>query len=617
MIRPLLNLDWESFYSTAEGYTLKKMSMLEYIRDPRFKAFGFSYKWVDGKAPSRWISGAAQMRDFFASVDWSKTSLLGQNVKFDGAILAWHYGVIPKSYVDTLAMSRAVLGHRLQKHSLASIAAYFGLPAKGFLPTDGVHDLTPTQERELAEYCNNDVDLCEGGFLRLEPDFPESQYSMMDWTIRCFTQPMLRLDEAKLKEVHIAEKARRTQVIELSGVPKPILASNKLFPEELKRRGFEVPMKQSPTAKKRGESKQIPALAVGDPEFLDMLQSENEELRTLCEARAAAKSTTLETRSEKFLNLAKFGAFPFDIHFSGAKQTHRFSGGSGAGGNPQNLKKKSGMRESVRASEGYKLLVGDFAAIELREQAWLANDRKLINSISEGRRPYSEFASKVYGRTITKADQKEDHFGKCAVLGLGYGMGPAKFKFTARVQTGIVIDQQESERVVYLYRDEYRMPDLWQALNDFIPHMAEGHALSVPGAMFLRAGKAKITLPSGLTLQYTNLRPTIDGDWVYDTFQGNAKVPGISKLYGGKLLENICQALSQEICKVAIQRLIDAGIRAVGQVHDEILVVAKDADVAFALSVMQRAMEQPMPWWPSLKLKGEIGVGNTWAEAKP
>jgi DNA polymerase len=552
--------------------------------------------------------------------DWPRWTLCAQNAKFDGAILAWHYGIRPKAYVDTKAMAAAVLGMLIKDNSLATITAHFGMVAKGFLPTDGISELTAQKESELAEYCLHDTDLCWDIYHRLAPQFPQSQFWAVDWTVRRFIDPILQLDSQKLRELNESEKVRKTKIFEEIGIPKSIFSSNEQFAVLLKDKGFEVPVKLSPTARKHGEKKYIPALAVGDSGFQDMLESENEELVSLCEARIAAKSNILETRSAKYLALAHLGRWPFDMNFSGAKQTHRYSGGNGGGGNPQNLNRKSALRAAVCAPPGHKLIVADFAGIELRIAAWLAVELKLMSAISEGRDVYSEFASKIYGKPITKTDTAERQFGKCCILGLGYGMGWEKFIYTVRLQTGMRIDENKAREVVDLYRNTYdRMQWYWHTLSNIVPKLAEKVEGVIPNASFLRIRNGEIILPSGLSLRYPNLRydvpeGRVKGEWVYDIWRNRQEET--TKLYGGKLLENICQALAGEICKIAIQRAEAAGVRCVGQVHDEILAVVLETDVDRAVNIMRRSMEEPMPWWPVLKLNAEIGIGPNWGAAK-
>jgi DNA polymerase len=105
--------------------------------------------------------------------------------------------------------------------------------------------------------------------------------------------------------------------------------------------------------------------------------------------------------------------------------THRYSGASGAGGNPQNLPRGSALRAAVTVPPGAVLAVADFAAVELRIVAWLAREAKLIAILSDRKGdPYSAFATKIYHRIITKEDKAERQYGKCAVLGSRLQHGP-------------------------------------------------------------------------------------------------------------------------------------------------------------------------------------------------
>lgn len=621
-VRNLCYIDFETYYSTKDKYSLKCMSMFEYIRDPRFKAFGAGIS-MNGKNPI-WVP-AHKLRTVFSYTDWSQMTVVAHNVKFDGAILRWIYGINPKQYVDTLSMSRAVLGCQLPNHSLATVARHFGLEPKGTLRTDGLSELTPEQEAELARYCIHDTDLCITLAELLAHGFPESQYEHMDWTIRCFIDPKLKLDEKKLAETHAAEAARRSNIFTEIGIDKSVFSSNPKFAALLADNGYDVP------TKKNKNSEEIPALAVTDGGFIELQQlaaTENDTLlENLCEARIAAKSTLLETRSAKLLAVSKLGTFPFDLNFSGAVNTHRYSGASGAGGNPQNLQKcqdpkehlthacRGALRAAVTVPEKHVLVLADFSAVELRIVSWLAREGKLIEILTDRNGdPYVVFASKIYHRVITKADKAERQYGKCAVLGLGYNMGPKKFIFQARSQAKMIIDQEEAERVVYLYRDEYpRIPALWETLDHYIPYIAEKANVKLPGMSFLEIKDGCVILPSGLRLQYPNLRKERVGkhdEWIFDS-KGT-----ISKLYGGKLLENISQALGQELCKEAIKRARAAGVDCVGQCHDEILAVAPEERGPEVKAILIDSMERTIPWWPTIKLYAEGGYGANWLEAK-
>lgn len=632
----LLFIDFESFYDSANGYTLnsrqkKHVSTLEYVKDEKFKAHGFSYAHMDGRV--HWVQDEHIMRAFLQSVDWKNTIVVAHNVKFDGAILAWHYGIKPKGYICTQAMARAILGYKVKGHSLKVVSEHFGFPPKGEMHTDGLRDLTPAQMKELADYGVHDTELCRDIFKTLSGSFPASQYQALSWTIKAFLEPELELNGQVLREVHEGEKLRRENIFKEIGIEKKVFSSNDKFVELLQSRGYEIPMKKSPAALKKGIDKDIPALAVGDQAFRDMRDSKDPQLEALCEARIAAKSSLLETRSENFLGLVKYGRFPFDVQFSGAKQTHRYSGSDGAGGNPQNLQKcqdqkehktghfcRGALRKAVQAPAGHKLLVADFAAIEARIVAWLSREPKLIEEFSRDGDVYSSFASRIYQRPITKADTRERTFGKTCILGLGYGMGAKKFAYKVRLDTGMVIDQEEAKRVVTLYRVYYsRVPALWALLDHYIPFLAGRNYARLPGIPFLSLKGGAIILPSGLALNYPNLHwePTggkFGGQWVYDVWdKGHIEH---RHLYGGKVLENVSQALAGELMKLSINSAEDAGVKCAGQVHDEVLAVVAEDVAAHKKEIVRAAMESSPTWWPTLKMKADIGIGANWLEAK-
>ena len=602
-------VDWETYFDRKQGYDLKSMSIAEYVRDSRFWPLGLAYRFLDDEN-THWLAGNHAIEAWVGSVDWANTAVVAHNVKFDGSILAWRYGVRPHSWVDTVAVAKAVLGQNVSGYSLKRLAEYLGLPAKGEMNCEGVKHLTPQQSEELGVYCKNDVDLCKGIYEKLAPSFPQGQYASMDWTIRAFVEPRLALDAKILLEGVQSEKARREEIIKASGVDKAILSSNKQFAEYLKSRGHSVPTKISGRT-----GKAIPAFARTD----DGLTTLSIEAPELYAARIASKSNLLETRGEALLAVAKTGLFPFDVGFSGAVQTHRFSGGSGAGGNPQNFTRQSFLREAVCAPPGYSLIVGDFAAIELRLLAWLCQEPRLIGKILNDEDIYCDFASIKYGRIITKADKLERQFGKCCILGLGYNMGAKKFKATVKNQTGMDISEDDAWKTVSLYRETYfNVPKRWEQAHALLPLIASGKIGCIWFAPFIKVKKNALILPSGLEIKYPNLRQ-VGEDWVYDVYHKVYEAE-TTNLYGGKIIENICQALAGELCKEAIERAEADGLNCVGQVHDEIIVISRgntsEHDVQLEARFLKNHMERAPKWMPTLKLKAEVGIGRNWNAAK-
>lgn len=580
--------------------------MVEFVRDARFKSFGLGIAIGDG--PVEWFKEPPKL-------DWANATVVAHNCKFEGLILAERYGIVAGSYIDTIALAKATLGKTVKGRALKTLAEHFGLQPKGELKTDGLRELTAEQEAELATYCLHDVELCREIYRRLIQDFPENQLPIMDWTIRTFVQPKLRLNFEKLEKAAKEEAERRNAVIAASGYPKEVFSSNPKFAALLEEKGYEVPKKKSP---RTGE--EIPAFALGDVAFQNAKGSATGDIVKLFDARVAAKSTLLETRATALAAIGRTGAWPFDVEFSGATQTHRFSGGSGAGGNPQNFTRGSVLREAVEAPEGFKLVVGDFAQIEARLVAYLSGDPALIEIIENEPDLYCNYGTSYFKRPITKADVIERKISKEAVLALGYNMGAPKFKDRVKINVGRELTDGQAQEAVQLYRRKFnKVPALWQWLEARI-EMLTGPKMQQLGALPVMVGQYSMVLPDGLVCRYTNLRYDIKktryGDkkaWVYDAWDKSKTQMEVKSFYGGKWLENICQSLAGVLCRDVLKKFLN---EAYGQMHDEVILVVPRGLAPVYAGRLKAAMEVKPMWMDRIKLLGEIHVGDNWRDCK-
>ena len=187
--KKILTIDFETRWDRSD-YTLSKMTTEEYVRDKRFKAFGaVLHEYGNDDAPVAQWYGGDELPRVLGTYDWSTTAVLAHNAQFDVTILSWHYGVKPAFIFDSLSMARALRGVEVG-NSLAKLADDFGLPPKGkaVYSTDGVEELTPEMEAELAEYCKHDVWLCEEVFKRLVKGYPKSELRLIDMTLKMYTQ---------------------------------------------------------------------------------------------------------------------------------------------------------------------------------------------------------------------------------------------------------------------------------------------------------------------------------------------------------------------------------------------------------------------------------------------
>ena len=358
----------------------------------------------------------------------------------------------------------------------------------------------------------------------------------------------------------------------------------------------------------------------------ELEEHENPDVQALVAARLGHKSTLEETRTQRFIDIANLTLpgkgqnwMPIPLRFSGA-HTHRFSGDWSL--NMQNLPSRGGntIRTSLLAPPNHKVLTCDASQIEARLTAWLAGQQDLVDAFAAGADVYSIFATDIYGRPIDRKRVKEDKIpgllGKISILGLGFQMGAPKFQDTVRVQgaaENLTIDLSESTRIVQLYRTKHdKIRDSWKHLHSMMPLMASEKDLDVAWGP-VRLQYRSILLPNGLRLFYDDLRYEGDG-WIY-TYAGSTK-----RLYGGKMLENIVQALDR-IC------VMDAAVRIrkrtamfdlqlAHQVHDELVYVVPDDLVSVIRPMVEEEMKRRPVWGPDLPLSAESGVGQNYGDAK-
>jgi len=399
-IKRVLTLDFETRFSkkpcswTATPYSLSVMTTEEYVRDARFKAFGMCVHELNSDVPTKWYSGK-DIAKFLNTVDWTTTAVLAHNAMFDVSILSMRYGIEPAFVIDSLSMARAVRGAN-GGNSLFILAREFGLPPKGdaLHSTDGLYELSPEIEAELADYCAHDVFLCEAIYKRLRylPDgrkFPAGEMALIDLTLKMFTQPVLELDVDMLEKAVKEDEAKLAAALARVGATESMLASNPQFADVLLSMGIVPPTKASKTT-----GKPTYAFAKNDAMFQAMLNGDNEDLALLCEARLRVKSTLERTRAKRFIDIAGRGCLPIPLYYYGAH-----SGRWSATGkiNMQNMKRGSFLRKAICAPEGYHIVVGDLSQIEPRVLAWLADYDDMLDTFRSGADPYATFGAQMFG----------------------------------------------------------------------------------------------------------------------------------------------------------------------------------------------------------------------------
>ena len=614
----IITLDLETFYS--QEVSLTRLTTEEYVRHPEFEVIGIGIKVNDN--PAYWISGPREMLNkHLLSLPWRDSMLLCHNTMFDGSVLAWSLKISPKKYLDTLSMARALHGVDAGG-SLKALAERYEIGQKGdeVLQAKGKHrvDFSPEELDRYGQYCLNDVELTYKLFEKMAPKFPDSELELIHLTLRMFIHPTFyvnedllleRLDDVKNEKHELLGALKEKLNCQTDEEVRKKLASNKQFAELLKSFGVDPPMKESPTT-----GKPTYALAKNDEGFLALTEHEDPFIQQLCAVRRGTKSTIEESRIERFIDVGKRnqGRLPIPLKYYGA-HTGRWAGQDKV--NFQNLpsrdKKKKTLKNAIMPPPDHIVINSDSSQIEARVLAWLSGQKDVVEAFAEGRDVYSEFATKVYGKPISKDNPVERFVGKTCILGLGYGTGALKLQHTLKTQPpGAVIDEGEAKRIVNLYRDEnYKITGLWKECDDFLddlvawPKNKKDYYIGVHECV--TACPDGIMLPNGLYLRYPEIKR--------DTSESKSKIvyksrKGPVSLWGGTIVENIVQALAR--CIIGEQMiLISKRYRPALTVHDAVVVAVPEDEVDEALQYVIECMNTKPDWAPGLPITCEAKYG--------
>lgn len=266
----------------------------------------------------------------------------------------------------------------------------------------------------------------------------------------------------------------------------------------------------------------------------------------------------------------------------------------------------SGIRSCVRSDDPDRpLIVYDFAGIEARVLAWLAGQEDAVQLFRDGADIYVEMASSIFSKSPDEVTKHERMIGKIAILGLGYGMGAAKFADTVE-SWGLERPTDEfAKEVVDAYRGRFRkIKNLWYKTDE-----AAKTAIECRGQLF-RVGRTawkadanwlRCRLPNGRKFYYP--RPSVErvekwGQmtdeiryWTVDSVTRQFKK---TSTYGGKLVENLVQAVARDLLVDAMFRLEAAGFRILCTIHDEI--VCQKSDKHLELADVERLMTVVPDW---------------------
>lgn len=275
------------------------------------------------------------------------------------------------------------------------------------------------------------------------------------------------------------------------------------------------------------------------------------------------------------------------------------------------------LRTAITASPGCYLVVADYSSIEARIIAWLAGEDWVLDVFRGHGRIYEATAAQMFGVPVDSIERGSElrEKGKVATLACGYQGGPNALITMGALRSGLT--EEELPGIVEAWRAANpSIVAFWYATNEAaMTAVADRTAVNLPhGLRFeYESGLLRIRLPSGRHLHYA--RPRIERDPRFNrdglTYEGN-DYRGWNRIrtYGGKLVENICQAVARDCLAEALLRMDDPKFPpVVMHVHDEVVLDCPDGvPEDYMLKQVVETMSAPMEWAPGLPLDADAFV---------
>lgn len=644
-----LSIDIET-YSSVD---ISKAGLYKYVQSPDFMVLLFAYSF-DGE-PVKIIDLASgenyppevlfALSDpnvikhaYNAAFEWYSLNKLGNS-----PLNQWHCTMLHGlycGYTAGLAATGKALGLPEEKKKLSTGKALirtFCCPVKPTKSNGNRTRLWPTHEPEkwslFKEYCRQDV-VTEMEIERRLASFPVPDSVQAEWVLdQQITARGVGLDNRLIEGAlwcdEVSVKKLMGEAVKISGLdnPKSVQQLTKWLEEET---GEEVENLQKATVS-------------------GMINTtESEAAKRVLEIRQKLSKTSVKKYAAMETAVGADHRVRGLLQFYGANRTGRWAGRLVQVQNlPKNLMDDSLLhlaRELVKEKklealeitfgnvsdvlsqlirtafvpgEGNTFYISDFSAIEARVIAWLAGEQWRLEVFATHGKIYEASASTMFGVPIEKISKGNPEYalrqkGKVAELALGYQGSSGALIAMGALNMGL-LEEDLPDIVRRWRRSNKRIVDLWYALeNAALKVMRTGQPEGVKGLIIAReadfsAGQDFLTvrLPSGRKLYYAKpfLAPN---QWGNDSLHYHGMDQTTKRwvavdTYGGKLTENVVQAIARDCLSESINRVEAAGYHTVFHVHDEIICDDREGDVSELCAIMGQGIE----WAPGLILKAE------------
>ena len=573
-------VDFETYYSKDVG--IESQGVWHYCRHPEFDAYLVTISTSTGQK----YCGRPENFDWscIAGENWRWVS---HNRSFDKPVYESivEKGKIPAHFPqvwDCTADLSAFLGvpRNLKGASETLFGAQMSKDTRNKMKGKRWEDMDEAFRREVEQYAIADADYCLKIWEEHGHEWPEHE----QWLSRETTR--MCLQGVPVNKLSISDRIEHLKVLLWEAQQKlPWTEEDKktLSPlalaEECRKVGILPP----------------PSLAEDSEECEAWEKEHGERYPWVSAMRQFRKCNALLRKLETMeVRTRPNGWMGYGLKYFGAT-TGRDSGDAGL--NMQNLQRAESYGVNVRglieAPEGMALVVADLAQIEPRCLAYLAKDQDMLDFIKKSDDLY-EAQARAWGFWDKPESLRTDttgirHLVKQLNLGLGYGMGIARFSDV----TGL--DKTEASRLVHLYRSKNpKVGELWKKLEN-----------NLRAQVIRNADKFDVELPSGRKLSYRNPNNN-EGHLSAEIVRGGKYMR--MKWWGGSLTENLVQAMARDVFMECVRKIREAGLNVIMRVHDEVVVCVYENQAEQAKEFILDVMSTPPEWAKTLPLAAEAKI---------
>ena len=647
MAKHHLSIDIE----TRSSVDISKAGAYRYAQSPDFEILLFAYQWDDDEVKIRdmangeelpcWLMDALCAPDvikhaYNAAFEWYCLNRAGYETPIDQWRCTMAHGLYC-GYTAGLDATGRAIGLPQDKQKLAvgkTLIRYFCVPCKPTRTNGGRTWNQPWHDADkwalFKEYCKQDV-VTEHEILKRLDLFPMPEEEERLWQMDVLMNAYgVRVDtgliEGALYIDGISTQKLTDEAISLTGLQNPNsqqqllkwLRDNGTEAENLKKDTVADLLKDQPTEQVQRMleiRQQLGKTSIKKYVAMETARGEGDRIRGLTQYYGANRTGRYAGRLVQLQNLPRNYIKTLD-HARKLVKAKNYDGIKLLYGNvPDTLSQL--IRTAFIPSEGRKFVVADFSAIEARVIAWLAGEQWVNEVFATHGKIYEATASQMFGVPVERIVKGNPEYalrqkGKVATLALGYQGGTNSLIAMGALKQGL--SEEELPDIVQRWRQANRqICGLWHAVeNAALTVMETAQPQGINGLIFALEGDLiygqsflTVRLPSGRKLYYC--RPFLKENQFgktaihYHTMGQQTRKWEVTSTYGGKMTENIVQAIARDCLAVTLERIAARGLQVVFHVHDEVII---DAPMETTVDGICGLMAEPIPWAPGLVLKG-------------